>query len=166
MAVAPKKDQTSLRLLHDLDFDAFETGLLSIARHFQLSFDNPDTQSWQRAYAISVERWGEAVGLPVAHCLLKVLQALGRCRTDGMAFQDPLCPQSRNFASDDEYWLIQLLHHMRREETSGARVAVEKLTLGRMDPDVIRTGLYFGSRFSCGAPDKQKHRMPPNLRLV
>ncbi|WP_415918955.1 hypothetical protein [Tateyamaria sp. SN6-1] len=59
---------------------------------------------------------------------------------------------------------MTMLHHMRRDNTDKARDAVELLTHGRMDPDVIRTGLALAARFSAGAPALSAKR--PALRVV
>lgn len=155
-----------LRHVNDLGYDEFEMGVLRVARYFIDGFQNPHNHAWQQAHSIAVERWGEAIGLPVAQSVLKILQALLRCRPEGVSFNDPFDPQSRNFASDDEFWLLGMLHNMRRDQTPAAREAVEVLTQGRMDPDVVRTGLAFAARFSCGAPAKPAQTRAPALRVV
>lgn len=146
--VAPIND--NLTPVSNLSFDEFELGLLAVARHLSKSYEVPEGQSWQHAYVIAVERWGEQIGLSVAYSLMKVMRAVCRCRPGGLAVQDPLCCEARIFATEDEIALIGMLHHMRRDQTPDARNAVQTLAFGRNDPSVIHAGLSFANRFSLG----------------
>ena len=146
----------------ELGFDVFETGVLAVARHLFLSFVVPEQLRWQTACGIAVERWGANVGLPVAYAVFKLVRALDDARDD-FAFHDPACLEMRDRVTDDEALMMQMLHNMRRDETPDARDAVEALTHGQMDPDVIRYGLTLAMRFGRGA------RVPtsrPALRVV
>lgn len=161
-------DGTALQSIEQLSCDAFERRLLPIARHFLSSFESPEHHAWHRAYSIAAEQWQETLGLSIAHHLQKVIRAILRCRTDGIAFQDPLCPEARAMVTVDERMLIDMLHSMRRDHTEAARNCVEALTHGRMDPDVIRTGLSFAARFSVGPQGVSYNgsTSAPILRLV
>ncbi|MFA3917872.1 hypothetical protein [Ruegeria hyattellae] len=150
----------------DLGFDPFETGILSVTRHLLVSFRSPETQTWHIAYSIAAERWGDNIGFPAAHRLAKYLKAVLRSRTDSIDFNDPFCVESRDWVTQDEAALLYVLHFMRRDDTPAARDAVETLTLGRMDPDVIRTGLDFAQRFPSGATPAPQHRTKPVLYVV
>ncbi|MEO1109921.1 MAG: hypothetical protein AAFX90_18555 [Pseudomonadota bacterium] len=55
---------------------------------------------------------------------------------------------------------------MRRDITPLAREAVEDLTLGQLDPDVIRTGLTFANRFPAGNRPCAKPAPATRLRVV
>ena len=57
-----------------LPFDEFELGLLAVLRHFSKSYTVPENQTWQHAYLIAAERWGERIGLSTAYALMKVIQ--------------------------------------------------------------------------------------------
>lgn len=149
-----------------LDFDEFELGLLPLMRHFLASFETPALQSWGLAYAIAVERWGETIGLTVAHRLQKVIRAVLEARNHSVSFHDPLTPASREFATRDEVSLLLMLRHMRRDETAEARDAVYEISSGKMDPRVIRAGLAFASRFSCGVRSQNAPSAQPVLRVV
>lgn len=146
-------------------FDALEIGILPVLRQFMMSFEDPDAQSWQNAYLIAVEKWGETFGLALAHSLLKVIKYVRVQRRNGFCFHDPLCLKARRTVTSDEAALIAMLHHMRRDQTSEARIAVEELTQGLLDPDVIRSGLSFAHRFPAG---KEPSLSPgrPELRIV
>ncbi|UWQ25244.1 hypothetical protein K3553_01915 [Leisingera aquaemixtae] len=145
-------------------FDAFETGLLAVLRQFLLSHETPDSQAWQRAYMVAAERWGEAIGLPAAQALMKLLRAVLDCRDGRFTFIDPFDLELRGTVTPDEAALLQMLHHMRRDQTPGAREAVAEVTGGKMDPHVIRAGLAFAHRFSAGQAAARPEA--PRLRVV
>jgi hypothetical protein len=156
---------TNAEPLEDFGFDALEAGLLPVFRHFMKSFENPEAQAWQSAYLVASEKWGETLGLGLAQSLLKVIKYLRLHRRNGVCFHDPLCLEARKMVTPDEAALISMLHHMRRDQTSDARIAVEELTLGTLDPDIIRSGLSFAHRFPAGdRPDQPSSR--PALRIV
>lgn len=147
-------------------FDAFETGLLAVLRHFLASFAYPEGHGWQLAYGTAAERWGDNIGLPAAHELLGIVRAVLSARPEGLWFQDPLCVNTRDSATADERAFLGMLHHMRRDATPRARTAVEALTEGRMDPDVIRTGLCFARRFPAATMARPAPADRPHLRVV
>lgn len=146
--------------------DAFERSLLPVIRHFLTTLDGSEPKGWHRAYSIAAENWSETLGLSVAHHLQKLLHAVTDCRPDDIDYRDPLCPEARLTVTEDEQFLIEMLHHMRRDQTAQARVCVDYLTRGRMDPDVIRGGLRFASRFSLGETGPRKTVTRPTLTLV
>lgn len=147
-------------------FDTFETGLLPVLRHFLTSFASPELQAWQFAYTTAAERWGDSIGLAAAQALLPIIRALLCARPDGLAFQDPLCLDARDSVTEDETLVLEMLHHMRRDDTPMARDTVEVLTHGRMDPDVIRAGLSFARRFPAASAGQRTVANPPSLRVV
>ncbi|MEQ3710436.1 MAG: hypothetical protein ABNH38_17630 [Tateyamaria sp.] len=134
-----------------LGFDPFEAGVLAVTRHFMTSFDAPNLQAWQAGFKIAVERWGENIGLSAAYSVLKLVKALRDVRSD-FDYHDPLCTDARVWATADEAQLMRMLHHMRRDQTNDARDALDVLTKGRMDPQVIRAGLTLAARFGAGVP--------------
>lgn len=139
-----------LTLLRAMPYDDFELGLLAVLRHFSKSYEAPEQQAWQHAYMIAVERWGERIGLTTAYSLMKVVQAVCRCRPTGLNVRDPLGPDVKSYASSDEIAFINMIHHMRRDETPQARASIQSLAFGRNDPAIIHAGLSFANRFSLG----------------
>lgn len=159
--------QNTDRALDMYSFDDFERGVLAIARHLLTSLSDPDTQAWRHAFAIAVERLGETQGLAAAHHMSKLLHSLGQSLPESIQFNDPLCPKAREHVTLDELSLLQMLHHMRRDNTPAARDAVDRLTGGRMDPHVIRSGLALAHRFPSGeGRDRAKAPTQPQLRIV
>lgn len=160
-ALAPGHQQAPLAAY---GFDPFEERLLSILRHLLTEALAPGAASWHRACVIAGETWGEQQGLAIPHALWPVVRELVALRGAGFAFNDPLDIDMRGLVTVDESQLLAMLHHMRRDETRPARDAVETLTEGRMDPDLIRAGLSFADRFPSGA--RQRLRGHPGLRVV
>ncbi|MEM9581675.1 MAG: hypothetical protein AAGA08_01015 [Pseudomonadota bacterium] len=158
--------ESDIRPLSDFEFDEFETGILAVARYFLIAMNAPETMAWQKAFIVSRERWGETIGFPAAFLLSKSITALFQLRKSGFQFQDPLCIEAREYVTDDEVVFLEMVHHMRRDNTPIARLAVEELTLGRMDPDIIRTALAFAARFSCGTQAQSDSQARPSLSVV
>lgn len=148
------------KAIGELGLDDFEHGLLIVLRYI-FRPEGADCTP----YLIAVERWGEEVGLPVAYRLINLAAALNHCKSD-LKFKDPLCLDQRVSATRDEVLVLLMLHHMRRDQTSAARHCIEELTGGRMDPHLIRIGLSFAFRFSCGAQGPRKLAQSPKLYVV
>lgn len=146
--------------------DDFEEGLLPILRHFMMALTDPDCQAWQYAFRIATERWGETLGLAVAHALFRLVQHTFKARRQPFECIDPMTIDRRAFVTRDEQAFLQMLHHMRRDETPRAREAVANVTGCTMDPDVIRSGLSFADRFPAGLRERRKVGQKPNLRVV
>lgn len=145
-------------------FDSFEVRLVSVMRHFVTAANAPGSQAWHRGFVIAAENWGETHGLAVAHALWPVVREVLALRQGDFAFNDPLDLDTRDLLTADEAQFIAMLHHMRRDETGKARDAVDALTRGQMDPDLIRAGLSFADRFPSGA--RHRLRGTPSLRVV
>lgn len=169
-SVAPVETPVSGSNMMPLGFcglDTFEEGMLPLLRHFMICLAEPERQTWQHAFKIAAERWGETLGLQVAHSLFKLIQFVVKARRKDFATVDPLDIEARGFVTRDEHAFLQMLHHMRRDETPQAREAVADVTGCTMDPDVIRAGLSFADRFPAG---KQARRSvagsKPQLQVV
>jgi hypothetical protein len=140
---SPSDDALPMDLL---GLDAFEMGLLSVLRHFLVAFSQPESQAWQAAFTIAIERWGDATGPQIAAGGLGVLQALRRARRDEFLFANPGCLTCRKLMTGDEAALMQMLQAMRRDRADLARPAVLRLTGGTMDPAMIQSALALAAR--------------------
>ena len=152
--------------LDEFEFDDFERGLLPVMRHFILSFEEPESQAWQHAYSIAIERWGQDQGLNLAHMVFKIVKATLYCRPDGLAFNDPLRVDDRLAVTCDELALLKMLHHMRRDETPDARDAVGQVTGGYPDAHLIQAGLTLANRFPTNNSRRTDPARRPVLRVV
>ncbi|MEM6759026.1 MAG: hypothetical protein AAF601_06060 [Pseudomonadota bacterium] len=150
--------------LSRFDCDRFERGVLIVARHFAAAFADPASFGWQKAYNVAADRWGDTLGLPVAHQMSKVMRAVVACRGDSLQISPPTGRETLGVVTDDEAMLIEMLHHMRRNNARAAREVASVLTHGTLDPEVIRAGLSFADRFAAGAPPQTRGR--PALAVV
>lgn len=158
--------QGGMQAVDCFPFDDFEQGLLIVARHHLDALRSPETQAWHRAYSIASERWGDRIGLPASHLLARFLKYVISSRNGAFEHIDPFCENCRDLVTEDEIALLNVLHHMRRDITPASREAVEDLTRGRLDPDVIRTGLTFANRFPVGNRPFLKTAPTARLRVV
>ncbi|SDW97028.1 hypothetical protein SAMN05444358_10274 [Ruegeria halocynthiae] len=156
----------STQTIDSFAFDSFEKGILIVARHHLDALRCPESQAWHLAYSIAAERWGDRIGFPAAHLLARFLKHVSLCRDGVLGHIDPFCEHSRDLIALDEVELLYVVHFMRRDNTSAARNAVEDLTRGRMDPDVIRSGLTFANRFPAGAEPQERQVLGAKLRVV
>ncbi|WP_299423328.1 hypothetical protein [uncultured Shimia sp.] len=153
-------------VLETLGCDDFEIGLLPVLRHLCVSAQSADPKSWSRAFDIAVERYGEAIGLPAAHGLHKIVLSVFACRAGGLEVKDPLDTEARKDITDDEVQMLSMVHHMRRDNSAAARSAVAFVTRGRMDPVLIRAGLTFANRFPAGVGRHARKVARPKLSVV
>ncbi|MEM6563269.1 MAG: hypothetical protein AAF665_02415 [Pseudomonadota bacterium] len=152
--------------LTGFEFDDFELGVLAIARYFVLGFQEPGSHAWRYGYSIAAERWGETVGLSVAHGIQKIVRAAIEVRPANIKFRNPFCATSRLLATQDEMVFLKVVHYMRRDQTPQARHQVDVFTHGSMDPHFIRAGLSFAARFSSGSKPQQQSFAQPRLAVV
>jgi len=135
-----------------LGLDDFETGLLSVLRHFLTAYARPETQAWQFAFSVAAERWGSARGPQIAMGLLPVLQSLRGARRGPFDFANPLCETCRTYVTGTEAAFMTMLQAMRRDRSDQARPAVLALTEGTMDPGLIQAALAFSARHPAEDP--------------
>lgn len=164
---APENETADLVPLASLGLDEFEIGLVPLLRHFVISLQSPETHSWQYAFKIASERWGDTLGLPVAQGMFELVQALYHGDKDELLVQDPLDPAARLLARREEALILHMIHYMRREETAGARDALWALTKGRSMSNVICKALGFANRFpAAGRGGPVANAVRPVLRVV
>ncbi|WP_247744784.1 hypothetical protein [Shimia sp. R11_0] len=158
----------SIDVLRTVGCDTFEMGLLPVLRHLVLGMLEGEAKACARAFDIAIERYGEAIGLPVAHGLQKMAVSWLTCRQSesGPEMRDPLCLEAKKTVTEDEIQIISMVHHMRRDNASAARSAVACVTHGRMDPEFIRAGLSFAHRFPAGVRRNARPAGRPKLSVV
>ncbi|MEM0947466.1 MAG: hypothetical protein AAGB07_18535 [Pseudomonadota bacterium] len=141
-----------LKAVADLPIDEFEAALLPLLRHFTLVLSGKNPNGWQTAFGLAAERWGAPIGLPVAHEIGKLVAALEETRGSLPRVQDPFCTDARLLVTRDEERFLLLIHHMRRDNTAGARDAVWALTDGHALSAFIRQALSFAAKHTLVAP--------------
>ncbi|MEM1079444.1 MAG: hypothetical protein AAGI09_13045 [Pseudomonadota bacterium] len=150
-ATYTQQDNT-LKAVADLPIDDFEAALLPLLRHFTLALSGEAPKGWRTAFGLAEERWGTPIGLSVAHEIGKLVAALEETRGSLPFVQDPFCIEARLLITQDEERFLLLIHHMRRDNTAGARDAVWALTDGYSQAAFIRQALSFANKHRLATP--------------
>lgn len=149
----------------DIKCDSFELGLLPIIRHFLMSLTGQRPDAWFLAYAIAAERLGERIGFPVAHGLAGITERSIELLDTHPPFKDPLSADNRSVATEYEAAFLEMMHHMRRDQTQQARAKAAIVMQNREDPGFIRACLAFARRHRVGDP-AQPADVPPGLKII
>ncbi|MEM9394640.1 MAG: hypothetical protein AAGA38_12320 [Pseudomonadota bacterium] len=149
-----------------VEFDDFERDVLVVTRELFATFATPALQSWGKAFSIAEDIWGETAGLVVAQKLQKLVRATLESRRYDFDFHDPFSSSAHGGMTRDETNFLQMLHYMRRDNISEARKAAEAVSLGKMDPYVLRASLAFADRFMCPKQEEAPIERGAHLRLV
>lgn len=158
---------TEPSLLADLPCDQLEKELLPVVRRLVRTLQTNDASGLSRTYDRAVHQWGDPIGLSIAHLLQRLLSELTKCRGAALECFYPRDRAELQYISQDEYNLLAMLHHMRRDETSCARCFAEELTHGNVGSKAVRTGWTFAKRYSPGAiPSARNTRKSVRLRVV
>ncbi|GAB5446150.1 hypothetical protein [Gymnodinialimonas sp.] len=146
--------------------DPTSRALVPVLRNFVAAFLAPDSMGWRHAFAAAVGTWGEARGLALAHLCQEFVYALLQSRPVPLAFADPMDLDARATLTLDERTVLALLLAMSRDEPARARARdlIAKLTGGRVEAAVVRTGLALAARLDPVSDHRPVAR--PKLQLV
>lgn len=145
--------------------DAFELGLLAVARHFIVSFAAPETQSWTVAFKIASERWGISEGARAAATVLVVIEEMRLARKSVFRFSDPNCPNCRQSLTPNERHLMLILHAIRRGRVGDAQTEAMLLCEGEDAKGLLRAAWGLAGLFPCeksAASPRQTEAVAPN----
>jgi hypothetical protein len=145
--------------------DVVNKGLLPVMRHFLNAFLRPDSLGWRTAMAAAVGTWGEARGLAIAYSMQAFLAAVLKGRPVPINYADPLDIVARTRLTADEIDLLALIASMRRDQTASARDIIARVTGGKVDAAIVRTGLQLAGMLD-PAGDRRKKPIRPKLRAV
>ena len=157
------KRQEDLPLASQLD--PVNKALLPVMRHFLNAFLTPESLGWRPALTAAVGTWGEGRGLAIAHSMQTFLSAVLKARPVPVAHNDPLDILSRGYLTSDEVDLLALIASMRTDRTGAARDIIARMTGGKVDAAIVRSGL----ELSCllgSATDRPKQPFRPKLRAI
>lgn len=154
--------------LHDIGCDAFEQALLPLVRDVMHTCRDPEAPSWHVAYGVAASVWGARTGLPLAHGLAQIAQALLRVKGERLRMLTTADPAHVTAVTDDERLLLLLLHQLRRNHINAGHDFLLDLTEGEMDDELMALALDFARRHSCGTARDIRHdgRDGPHLRPV
>ena len=145
--------------------DPVNQAILPVMRHFLNAFLQPETFGWRPALTVAIGIWGESRGLAIANRMQIFVKAVLRARPLPVTYKDPLDILARGELTSDEVDLLTLIANMRADRTGDARDIISRLTGGKIDTAIVRSGL----EFCCllGKEDiKPKQPFRPKLRTV
>lgn len=126
--------------------DPTSRALLPVMRNVLNAYLSPETLGWRHALAAAVGTWGEPRGLAIANHVQSFLGAVLSSRPVPLIFADPMDLEARKQLTHDESILLALLTAMGREETPRARDLIARLTGGRVEAAIVRSGLSLVAR--------------------
>ena len=144
------------------NFDDIEMIFLDAARHFFLSFTEPETQAWETGLSIAMHRLGPEVGSIFATQSLAIVQAMRFSRRSTFHFSNPRCPCCRDKLTEHERNLMDTLIAVRRGNMSGAHLTAMMLCEGHSTDKMIYLMRDFSERI--GPRDEKSTK--PQLTLV
>ncbi|MDX8355736.1 hypothetical protein [Cognatiyoonia sp. IB215182] len=151
-----------LRTFAELQCDPFEQSLVPIIRRLVRTLGKQDAIGCCQAYDRAIEKWGDPIGLSIAHLMQKLITELTKCRGAPLTCFYPRERAELVFVSHDEFNLLKMLHHMRREDFNRASQPAEYLMFGKRAPKVMRAASTFAQRYKVaqGPPNKgERHRV-------
>lgn len=154
--------------LQRIGCDAFERALLPLLRDLMETCRHPEGRSWTPVYGAAAALWGARTGLPLAHGLAQISDAVLRIRGESLRVLAASDTDHAEEVTPDERLLLLLLHQLRRNHVAAGQDFLLDLTGGEMDEDLMALALDFAQRHSCGAPRAIRHDGPagPHLRVL
>jgi len=145
--------------------DPVSDALLPVFRHFLSAFLSPETQGWRLGFATAVGTWGDGRGLAIANGAQNFVAVVLQSRPVSIGFCDPLDLNKRIQTTADENELLDIITHMRNDETARARDAILRLTHGQIRANIVREGLVLAGHFQATGP-RSKSQTSITLRAV
>lgn len=123
------------------DMDHETVALLPVLRHHLAALQGANPLSWRLAFSLAEQRWGEGLGLALAHRSQVFLSALLASRSVPLRCVDPLDIDHRHTLTSDEAVLMKALSAMRADDAPLAREMISSLTGGRVTAATVKAGL-------------------------
>ncbi|WP_049834649.1 hypothetical protein [Octadecabacter temperatus] len=117
------------------------------------------------AFSLAEQRWGEGLGLAMAHRSQVFLSALLACRNVPLHGFDPLDIDERQNLTEDEAILMSILSAMCDDNTAQARHLIARVAKNRVTAETVKAGLSLAHLL--GSPSTSIRRpQAPKLRAV
>lgn len=128
--MAQHSDPSTTYDLAEAGLDTFECDLLTVMRHFCVSFAEPRSQGWTYGYGLATELWGISAGPKAAQAVFYVLDAMQRTRMSVFQYNNPACAVCSARLTGNERHMMRMLHAVRRGLNSEARIDAMLLVEG------------------------------------
>ncbi|MES2664461.1 MAG: hypothetical protein V4712_00075 [Pseudomonadota bacterium] len=146
----PHLDRSATFPVPSVGLDGFELGLLTVLRHFCVSFADPQSQDWMQAYGFATRTWGISAGPKAAQALFTIFDAMRRSRRSVFQYANPACPVCSARLTANERHLMRMLHALRRNRVGEARTEAMLLVEGNDSHEVLAAGYGFARLFPAG----------------
>lgn len=122
--------------LQDANLSVDDRSILLVARYFFKSFAVPEDQGWIRAFDVSRQIFGDAMGACVGTSTLDLVQEMRRARRSCFRYSNPDCPGCALILCAAERHLILTLNSLARGAQSEALAHALLLSEGN-SPDAF-----------------------------
>ena len=95
-----------------------------------LTFHRPEMQTWVQAFEHAEALFGPVAGPVINKAVLAVVEQTRDTRGSGFAYCDPYCHHCRPFLTNEERYLITVLHLLRRGRNNEAALQAMLLCEG------------------------------------
>ncbi len=149
---APHMDRSATFDLASAGLDGFEQGLLTVLRHFCVSFADPQSQDWMQAFGSATHQWGISTGPKAAQSLFAVFDTMRCTRPSVFEYANPYCAVCCARMTANERHLMRMLHAVRRNRSGEARTEAMLLVEGRDSHDLLAAAFAFACLFPVDMP--------------
>ncbi len=149
--MATHSDPSTTYDLAAAGLDGFETGLLTVLRHFCVSFAEPRSQGWTHGYGMATHLWGISAGPKAAQAAFYVLDAMQRTRVSMFQYNNPACAVCCARLTANERHMMRMLHAVRRGQSGAARLEAMLLVEGGDSSAMLAAAYNFACLFPAEA---------------
>ncbi len=140
-------------LLARQPFDEFEKQVLQIARMFFVTFHVPNSQMWMEAFQFAEHEFPAPFGATLANAILIYVESMRRVRANSFNYHDPHCPGCSQQLTDEERYLISVIHHLRQGEMGQAQLNAMLLCEGRDSSKMLEAARRMLLIIGCETPE-------------
>jgi hypothetical protein len=115
------------------NFDDTTLQVLQLSRMFFVSFNQPETEFWMKAYGFGEHVFGAPLGATVAQAILTMLNEMRCARPHTFNFTDPRCLDCSAFLTPEERYLMESFVSLRAGKHTSAQMSAMMLCEGK-DP--------------------------------
>lgn len=115
------------------NFDNTSLQVLQISRMFFVSFNQPETEFWIKAYGFGEHVFGAPLGATIAQAVLTMLNEMRCARPHTFNFTDPRCLDCSAFLTPEERYLMESFVSLRAGKHTSAQMSAMMLCEGK-DP--------------------------------
>ncbi len=117
-------------------YELCERHILELSRIFFVSFGQPETQFWMKAFCWAEKLYPAPAGATVAQAVLRMLNEMRTARPHTFKYTDPRCVNCSAFMTSEEKYMMDMLCHLRKNAGAKAHLSAMLLCEGN-DPTAL-----------------------------